>query len=177
VMEKEAKAIFARQGISEKAMALVRGAEMRYYGQLRDIDIFLPETTLGSHFDEATLKELIATFHTRHRELYGHSDPTLPVTIALLKLRVIGKRRPFTLAKVPLNGADPGVALKRKRPVYWKERNGFVQTPCYDGDKLHHGAVIPGPAIIEEKKTTVVIPPGCVAEVDAYDNYLVTMKG
>ena len=177
VMEKEAKAIFARQGISEKAMALVRGAEMRYYGQLRDIDIFLPETTLGSPFDEATLKQLIATFHTRHRELYGHSDSTLPVTIALLKLRVIGKRRPFTLAKVPLNGADPGVAFKRKRPVYWKERNGFVQTPCYDGDKLHHGAVIPGPAIIEEKKTTVVIPPGCVAEVDAYDNYLVTMKG
>ena len=65
----------------------MRGAEMRYYGQLRDIDIFLPETTLGSPFDEATLKELIAAFHARHRELYGHSDPTLPVTIALLKLR------------------------------------------------------------------------------------------
>lgn len=176
-MEKEAKAIFARQGISEKNMALVRGAEMRYYGQLRDIDIFLPETTLGSPFDKATLKELIAAFHARHRELYGHSDPNLPVTIALLKLRVIGRRRPFTLAKVPSNGRDPGGALKRKRQVYWKEQNGFVETPCYDGDRLHHGNVIPGPAIIEEKKTTVVIPPGSEATVDAYENYLVTMKG
>ncbi len=176
-MEKEAKAIFARQGISVKDMGLVRGAEMRYYGQLRDIDIFLPETTLGSAFDKATLKELIAAFHVRHRELYGHSDPSLPVTIALLKLRVIGRRRPFTLAKVASNGTDPGKALKRKRQVYWKERNGFVETPCYDGDKLHHGTLISGPAIIEEKKTTVVIPPGCEALVDAYDNYLVTMKG
>ncbi len=176
-MEKEAKAIFARQGISEKDMALVRGAEMRYYGQLRDIDIFLPETRLGSPFDKATLKELIAAFHARHRELYGHSDQSLPITIALLKLRVVGRRRPFTLTKVPSNGRDPGGALKRKRQVYWKEQNGFVETPCYDGDRLHHGNVVPGPAIIEEKKTTVVIPPGCEATVDAYDNYLVTMKG
>jgi len=176
-MEKEAKVIFARQGISEKDMALVRGAEMRYYGQLRDIDIFLPETTLGSTFDKETLKQLIAAFHARHRELYGHSDTNLPVTIALLKLRIIGKRRPFSLPKMPSNGCDARGALKRLRKVYWKEHNGFLDTPCYDGDRLHHGNAIPGPAIIEEKKTTVVIPPGCEAMVDAYDNYLVTMNG
>ena len=76
-----------------------------------------------------------------------------------------------------MNGTDPRAALKRKRQVYWKERNGFVDTPCYDGDKLHHGTVIAGPAIIEEKKTTVVIPPGCEATVDAYDNYLVNHEG
>ena len=79
--------------------------------------------------------------------------------------------------KQPLDGSDPSTALKRKRQVYWKERGGFVETPCYDGDKLHPGNVIAGPAIIEEKKTTVVIPPGCEAMVDAYDNYLVTLKG
>lgn len=176
-MEKEAKAIFARQGISDKDMALVRSAEMRYYGQLRDIDIFLPETKLGASFTQATLKQLLEAFHTRHRELYGHADPKLPVTIALLKLRIISRRRPFTLAKQPSNGKDPSGALKRKRQVYWKDKNCFVDTPCYDGDKLHHGNVVAGPAIIEEKKTTVVIPPGCEATVDAYDNYLVTMKG
>jgi len=40
-MEKEAVATFARQGIREKDMAVVRGAEMRYFGQLRDIDVVL----------------------------------------------------------------------------------------------------------------------------------------
>ena len=38
------------------------------------------------------------------------------------------------------------------------------------------GMVVPGPAIIEEKKTTVVIPPGCAATVDAYENYLVIYR-
>jgi N-methylhydantoinase A len=76
-----------------------------------------------------------------------------------------------------LNGADPAKALKRSRQVYWKERGGFVDTPCFDGDRMRHGMVVPGPAVIEETKTTVVIPPGCVATVDAYENYLVDVQG
>ena len=51
-MEKEAVEIFSAQGIAKKDMALVRGAEMRYYGQLRDIDIVLPEVGLGAPFTE-----------------------------------------------------------------------------------------------------------------------------
>jgi N-methylhydantoinase A len=176
-MEKEAVDIFVSQGIAKKDMALIRGAEMRYYGQLRDINIVLPESNLESPFTDATLKELVAAFHVRHGELYGHSNTNLPVTIALLKLRIIGRRRPFVLAKQPSNGADPKAALKRSRQVYWKERGGFVETPCFDGDRVHCGMVIQGPAIVEEKKTTVVIPPGCVATVDAYENYLVDLQG
>ncbi|MCX8023538.1 MAG: hydantoinase/oxoprolinase family protein [Syntrophorhabdaceae bacterium] len=174
-MEREAVGIFARQGIKEEDMVMVRGAEMRYYGQLRDINVFLPETPLRAPFTVDTLKELVTAFHERHKELYGHADKRLPVTIALLKLRVIGRRPPFTLPKKPHNGSDPSDAIKRTRQVYWKEKGGFFDTPCYDGDRLKYGNVIKGPAIIEEKKTTVVIPPGCEATVDAYENYLVTL--
>jgi N-methylhydantoinase A/oxoprolinase/acetone carboxylase beta subunit len=35
--------------------------------------------------------------------------------------------------------------------------------------------VVSGPAIIEERKTTVVVPPGCSASVDAYENYVITL--
>jgi N-methylhydantoinase A len=38
-MEKEAVNIFSRQGLSEKDMKVVRGAELRYFGQLRDINV------------------------------------------------------------------------------------------------------------------------------------------
>jgi len=175
-MEKEAVSTFARQGIREKDMAVVHGAEMRYFGKLRDIDVVLPEKKIGSQFSKATLKELVATFHTRHRALYGWGDPALPATIALLKLRVIGRRRPFVPTRQPFSGKNPSKALKRKRRVYFKESGGFVLTPCYDGDKLRHGNVIQGPAIIEEKKTTVVIPPRSKVTVDAYENYLVTLS-
>jgi N-methylhydantoinase A len=175
-MEKEVINIFARQGISEEDILIVRGAEMRYFGQLRDIDVILPEIKTGEPFLEVNLKELVAAFHSRHETLYGWADPSLPATIALLKLRAIARRRPFRLAEQTPSTQDPSAALKRKRQVYFKQSGGFKETTCYDGDRLQHGMVIKGPAIIEEQKTTVVVPPGAEVTVDAYGNYFVKIS-
>ena len=70
-----------------------------------------------------------------------------------------------------LEGEDASPALKRKRPVFFKETGDFVETPCYDGDKLQPGNVITGPAIVEEKTTTLVVPPKAKVSVDQYGNY------
>ncbi|MBW1802595.1 MAG: hydantoinase/oxoprolinase family protein [Deltaproteobacteria bacterium] len=171
-MEEEAVDILARQGVTEKDMVLMRGAEMRYFGQLRDIDFTLPESKKGETFSEATLKDLIRHFHERHQALYGWADPSLTSMIATLKMHAIGKRPLFTLASQPSDGKDPSGALKRKRQVYFKTGGGFMETPCYDGDRLCHGNVISGPAVIEETKTTVVVPPGAEVSVDVYGNYM-----
>jgi N-methylhydantoinase A len=175
-LEKEAIEILERQGVEEKDMALVRGAEMRYFGQLRDIDVALPETRRGDAITDETFKELVKGFHERHKALYGWSDPQLPATVAILKLRGIGKRRPFVITQQPLSGKDPSGALKRNRQIYFKQLEGFVETPCYDGELLKPGNLIKAPAIIEEKKTTVVVPPGSEIVVDPYDNYLATLS-
>ena len=174
-LENSAVEILGRQGVEESNMALVRGAEMRYFGQLRDIDVDLRETSRGVPFTDETFKELVRSFHERHKALFGWSDPKLPATIAILKLRAIGKRRPFVFTEKPLSGKDPSEALKRKRQVYFKQLEGFAETPCYDGDLLKPGNVINSPAIIEERKTTVVIPPGVEVMVDPYDNYFATL--
>jgi N-methylhydantoinase A len=99
----------------------------------------------------------------------------LPATIAILKLRGIARRNPFKLARQRLFDEDPSAALKRKRRAYFKDLGGFVETSCYDGDKLRPGNVIAGPAIVEEKDTTVVLPPGAELKVDAFDNYMITI--
>jgi len=175
-MENEAISIFMRQGINKNKMNIILGAEMRYFGQLRDINVTLPETRVGKVFTKATLKDLISSFHDRHKALYGWSDPNLPATIALLKLRAVGRRRQLKLTREKFISKNPSEAFKRKRKAYFKECGGFVETPCYDGDKLHHGNIIHGPAIIEEKKTTVVVPPYSKLMVDAYENYLITLS-
>ena len=172
-LEKEGIAILTRQGVAEKDMKLIRGAEMRYFGQLHDVNIALPETKKGEPFTETTLKELIRKFHEQHRTLFGWSDPALPSIIATLKLQAIGMRPPVGLKKQPASSKDSSAALKRKRRVYFKELGGFVETPCYNADLLRHGNVIKGPAIVEETKTTVVVPHGAELTVDAYENYII----
>ena len=172
-LEKEGRAILTRQGVAEKDMKLIRGAEMRYFGQLHDVNVALPEAKKGEPFTETTLKELILKFHEQHRTLFGWSDPALPSIIATLKLQAIGMRPPIGLKKQPASSKDASTALKRKRRVYFKELGGFVETPCYNADLLRHGNVITGPAIVEEAKTTVVVPHGAELAVDAYENYIV----
>jgi N-methylhydantoinase A len=172
-LEKEGIAILTRQGVAEKDMKLIRGAEMRYFGQLHDVNVALPEAKKGEPFTETTLKELILKFHEQHRTLFGWSDPALPSIIATLKLQAIGMRPPVGLKKQPPSSKDASAALKRKRRVYFKELGGFVETPCYNADLLRHGNVITGPAIVEETKTTVVVPQGAELTVDAYENYII----
>jgi N-methylhydantoinase A len=174
-LETEALSVLERQGVAEKNMALVRGAEMRYFGQLRDINVALPETKRGEKFTSGTFKELVKNFHERHEALYGWGDPKLPAIIAILKVRGIGKRPSFVLTEQPFTTRDPSQALKRKRRVYFKQLGGFVETSCYDGDLLTHGNVIKAPAIIEERRTTIVVPPGSEVVVDPYGNYLATL--
>jgi N-methylhydantoinase A len=172
-LEEEGLAILSRQGVAKDDIKLMRGAEMRYFGQIRDIVVFLPETARGEPFKETTLRELIGAFHQKHQAMYGWSDPKMTLAISTLKLRAVGVRPPIQLAPQPNAGADASAALKRRRNVYFKEAGGFVETPCYDADRLRHGNVIAGPAIVEDTKTTVVLPSGATLNVDAYENYMV----
>jgi len=118
------------------------------------------------------LKSLVDGFHERHKDLYGRSDPAMPVTIETVKLHVVAKRRSFEMTKEPLCTEDSSAALKRKRQVYFEGKGGFIDTPCYDSERLRHGNVVRGPAIIEGTNTTVVIPYDFRLHVDTYGNYI-----
>jgi N-methylhydantoinase A/oxoprolinase/acetone carboxylase beta subunit len=62
--------------------------------------------------------------------------------------------------------------LKGERDAYFEETNGFTKTTVYDGDKLIHGNILEGPCIVEEKMTTIVIPPGNRMRVGEYGDYI-----
>jgi N-methylhydantoinase A/oxoprolinase/acetone carboxylase beta subunit len=50
-----------------------------------------------------------------------------------------------------------------------------VDTPVYDRYRLWAGLTVTGPAIVEERESTTVLPPGATATVDAYANLIVTV--
>ena len=63
-------------------------------------------------------------------------------------------------------------ALRSRRPAFFDGR--FVDTPVYDGESVGHGHRIEGPAIVEERFTTIVVYPDWTAELDRHGNYVVT---
>jgi len=172
-LETEGVDTLARQGLTRENVKLARGAEMRYFGQLRDIVIFLPEDLPGKPFTDSTLRDLIREFHSRHQAIYGWSDPAMAVAISTLKVRAIGVRRPVELIGQPFSSEDASAAIKRRRQVYFQELGGFIETPCYDANQLKHGNRIQGPAIVEDPTTTLLVPQGGELKVDAYQNYMI----
>lgn len=61
-------------------------------------------------------------------------------------------------------GENAENARKGSRKVLWQD--SFEETDIYQGEKLNCGNVINGPAIVEEKYTTIVIPAGWKCLVD-----------
>jgi N-methylhydantoinase A/acetophenone carboxylase len=73
-------------------------------------------------------------------------------------------------------GEDPARAMKPARQVFWSPESGFRDTPVFDRELLVPGNAVAGPAIVEAKDTTYVIPSGMSLKVDKYSNAIM-MKG
>ena len=61
------------------------------------------------------------------------------------------------------------------RHIYMDEHYGWVDADVYDGNTLMTGMELVGPAIIEERTTTVCIGPHDRLTVDEYGNYVVQL--
>ena len=80
-----------------------------------------------------------------------------------------------TLAKAATTPAAGGV--KGRRRAYFPEAGGWVDCPVYDRYSLAAGLTLAGPAIVEERESTSVLPPGTVATVDEYASLVVEVPG
>jgi N-methylhydantoinase A/oxoprolinase/acetone carboxylase beta subunit len=75
---------------------------------------------------------------------------------------------------------SPDGAKTRTKPIPYAHRAihldteaGFQSVPIYDGNRLRPGQSLEGPAMIEERNTTILVGPGDRLEIDASDNFLI----
>jgi N-methylhydantoinase A len=167
-MENAGRATLARERIAESSMEVVRQVDMRYVGQSFELTI-----PLGAHTNiaPALVAQVLTRFHEAHERAYGFNAPGEPVELVNLRLTAVGKIGKPQLRELPADG-DQGNAEKGKRPVYFAESGGFVDCPIYDRYRLRSGAIIAGPAVVEEFDSTTVIHPGYAARVDRFGNML-----
>lgn len=169
-MERELKAVLKAEGVRDRDIYLIRSMDLRYRGQVHEITTPVP----GGKLTRATLDGVIEEFERRYEQKYGPGTAYKQAGILSRTYQVKGLGRIFTptLRRHRLGKADASPAIKAKRPVYFKERGGFVNTKIYDRDRLRAGNVIRGPAIIEAVDTTVVVNPGLHVRVDQYSNMI-----
>mgnify|MGYP000591472091 CR=1 FL=1 len=96
----------------------------------------------------------------------------------MINMRVAGYGKVVSPSRKSLAAASPDATIhvKGTRDVYFERENGFVSTTIYDGDQMQAGNKIEGPAIIEQKTTTVVVPPNATIEISSFGDYLLTLR-
>jgi len=167
-LEDEGRKVLEKEGISEKDIELTRKAMMRYIGQTYEVETPL---SLGQVTREK-LNQLLEDFHTTHIKEYGFLRRDAPVAIVDLRSTLAGKLGKAPLLAYKEDKEESGYAIKEQREVYF-ESIGFISTSIYRGEELSPGNVIEGPAVVEWRDSTVVVPPKRFAKMDKFRNMVV----
>jgi N-methylhydantoinase A len=162
-LEGQARAWLAAEGVAPAGQRLGRLADLRYRHQGFELTVPWPERDLS-------VDALIARFHERHRQLYTYSLADAPVEIVTLRVAAAGRVRHFKLPSLDRRRAVR--TRDRRRRVYFAGA-GWTACPCIDRERLGVGAVVRGPAIVEQLDTTTVVPPGHRATVDRVGNLVI----
>ncbi len=169
ILEEDGKVRLAEAGVAAVDMVLERSIDIRHRGQGHEIVVQLPEMPLAKMDLHKDLRPL---FYEQYDAVYGHAHRHLDIEIMTLRLRATG---PMPIVDLPRGVVSSGeTAKKGNRPIFVSERNGFVTVPVFNRDLLAAGAVVIGPAIVEEHNSTAYIGDKAIANVDAHLNLLVS---
>lgn len=170
-IEAQGLAHLQTDGFAESSTMIKRSLDMRYVGQVHECTVEIGNFPVNAH----TIDQIKAAFHARHEQLYTYSEPHSTVEVVNIESTVYGlvekpKRMHITAGK------PAEQAIKAHRDAVFSADGKRIRTPIYDGGALGAGAIVKGPAVIEEVTTTIVIEPGWTAVLDETGSYLITRK-
>ena len=141
--------------------------DMRYGRALYITRCLSPRLFLESLSDvEAVCQAFYNTFTAKYTKLAA--TPQVGVNVENFCLHAMVPIPGVSLPSFEMGGEDPSPAYKGRRQVYWELDRSIEETLIFDAERLRAGNVVVGPAIIEAKDTTVVIPPGWKYSLDRY---------
>ncbi len=171
-MEAEGAALLEQSGVWPAQIWHQRAADIRYVGQGHEIQVPLP----GGRLDSESIPGIVRSFEETYRRLYERLSESVPLEI--INWRVISSSPP-PLVRLQATGVEQtatSTARKDSRKAYFPELGGYVDTPVYDRYGLSPGTGFDGPAIIEERESTVIVGPDCRFRIDEQLNLIVELE-
>lgn len=171
-LKDEAVKYVREMGFADERIAVQYTLEVRYLGQSHEVSIAVPGELIEG-LDHLNVKAVEDIFHNRHKELFGYAQETAVVEFITLGVTASSPNANRQHFEIETGGHDPSAAFKGERPVYFEEFKAYTPCRTYDRYRLRANNTIMGPAIVEQKDTTVVIPPATWAWIDQYGNLII----
>ncbi|MEO1190745.1 MAG: hydantoinase/oxoprolinase family protein [Pseudomonadota bacterium] len=149
-------------GVAPEKRSYHCSADCRYLGQFHEIEVALASPDSAGWWDWQQLAQSVVE---RHRALYGHAEAGEP--LETMNLRVEG-RGAIETPRPPSGGSITAYDAKPtgRRQLYLERGGGWRDCPIYRREDLAPGAMIPGPALITQVDSTVLLLAGHAARVE-----------
>jgi len=169
-MADEGRATLVSSGVEPDRITVTASADMRLAGQMHEIAV--PLAALPLTADAVT--ETCRAFEAEYARLYTHLYDG--ARIEALNWRVVcAAAAPPLPARLDTSDNRAGPVRKSMRRAYLPERGALADVPVYDRYALATGDRIDGPAIIEERESTTIVPTAATVEVDEAFNLRLTL--
>jgi len=137
---------------------------MRFVGQGAETDLAIENRS----FDTFSVKDIRALFDTEYKRLYGRTYEETPVELVTFKVRASLPKQPFSIPKLTGDSSDIKTCIKGERRAFSVIKKDYIPFTVYDRSKLFPNARFQGPAIIEERESTIVMGEDTHARVDEF---------
>jgi len=142
-----------KQRSPSKRVRFERSLDMRFVGQGSETNVPISE----KDFTGMKKEEVRRLFDEVYEKLYGRTYPDSEVEFINFKVRASLPERLLHLPRIEQKEQSLDEAMKGKRPAYSPIARDFISYTVYDRYKLSPNAKFRGPAIIEEKESTVIV--------------------
>lgn len=142
--------------------------DLRYAGQAHELTI----PAAGDPLDSNVLRDSVCAFHEEHDRTYGHKAEDEATEVVNLRLTAFCRLQ----GAVPIRASGArSSARPHRRMVSFNPKRGRVRTDVIDRARLLASPKA-GPLIIEEYDATTVVPPGCSARLDEWNNIVIDVN-
>ncbi len=154
-MIEQAKTSLAEAGCEESEIQIIISADMRYIGQQNEVNVVLREDPR----EKRDISVLRSSFEQLYSSQYRISMPN--VAVQIVNWRVVAQGREVKMAFKHVLEERSGSPKGTRYVSLWK-----MTADVWNRSSLAKGQIIIGPALVEERETTTVIPPGWKGTVD-----------
>jgi N-methylhydantoinase A len=167
----EARAVIGAARIPVERIDTSYELDMHYLGQTHTVAVPLPvpATVEMPDISEAVIR---AAFEAAYRASFSNLLPGLAIRVVSLRVAAVGRRPPFDFAVFAPSAVGSLDAARRDTRRVWFT-GGWRDTAIWSRLDLPAGAVIDGPAVLEQPDATTVIEPGLRGQVDVLGNLIV----
>lgn len=169
-LKKKAAEVLVAAGGAKDAIEYKHSLDDRYIGQGHELNV-----DLDGNFAGDVKSKVREQFFADYRQLFGRAIEDIPMEVLNLRLTAMCPLGQFDFVSATAALEDGGSRERGRRKIYVSELGRYEEVPVLDHRYLPVGFEATGPAVVEQRESTVIVGPDDKLSVDHLRNLVIKL--